>query len=61
MSLLDVTDNDYTYELLEELANEAIQRLNFETFQKYSKNLERRKEQEREKIEKKNRKKKTKS
>lgn len=58
-ALLDATpDNDYTYELLEELIHERISRFNHEELQTYNRILDRKKEQEREKIFKKNKKKK---
>lgn len=53
MSLLDTTDNDYTYELLEELIQERIKRFSYEENLKYEKILNRKQEQERDNIHKK--------
>ena len=53
MALLDTTDNDYTYELLEELIHERISRFTYDEKQIYEKNLSRKIENERYKIEKK--------
>lgn len=53
MALLDTTDNDYTYELLEELVQEKIKQLNPSQHQDYLRRLDRKEEQERERLQKK--------
>ncbi|MGG5308339.1 hypothetical protein IGK38_003071 [Enterococcus pernyi] len=51
MALLDTTtENDYTYELLEELIHEKTARFTHEQQVSYTRSLERKKEQERERI-----------
>lgn len=57
-ALLDMTDNDYTYELLEELIHERTSRFSHEEELSYNRILERKKEQERERLVKKDKKKK---
>lgn len=53
MALLDTTDNDYTYELLEELIHERTSRFSYDEKQIYDKNLSRKIENEKYKLEKK--------
>jgi len=53
MALLDVTDNDYTYELLEELIQERIHKLPIDKKKDYERQLERKEDYEREKLQKK--------
>lgn len=53
MSLLDTTDNDYTYELMEELIHERTSRFTQAEKDTYEKNLSRKTEQERYRLEKK--------
>ncbi|XKR50300.1 hypothetical protein ACG8BF_14910 (plasmid) [Enterococcus faecalis] len=47
MALLDTTDNDYTYELLEELIHERKQRFSYEEKSEFERILKRKQEQER--------------
>ncbi len=56
-ALLDTTDNDYAYELLEELIHERTARFTHDEKVAYDRNLERKKEHERERIYKKEKKK----
>ncbi len=53
MALLDTTDNDYTYELLEELIHERKQRFSYEEKSEFERILKRKQEQERDRITKK--------
>lgn len=53
MALLDTTDNDYTYELLEELIHERKQRFSYEENSEFERILKRKQEQERDRIAKK--------
>lgn len=57
-ALLDTTDNDYTYELLEELIHERTARFDHNQKTTYNRILERKKDQERERIYKKEKRKK---
>lgn len=50
VQLYGTTDNDYTYELLEELVQEKIKQLNPSQHQDYLRRLDRKEEQERERL-----------